>query len=308
MRKHDAYFAATPRGLIESGVTHCDPVLSPYGPPAAADARGITALALERVAEHASARTYWRIGDPYEGRDVSTIRVRSQRPPGIATPNTPESALTPAIPGHRRWGSMPAAAPNAIDQLAAVVADALKSAGGITNGAGALRITPDSDGWVRYELDDVTTEDALRFSAVFDELLAPLTEPRHLIGRKILTPPTGRLARSRFAARVVVGLPLPGAVAWHPVPRWFGQNQKRLGALLSSWERLIGPPRLTRADSPDGQAILDLFRGDNPLSITTQLRTTWQWATHVASVRKVPLFPACRGTDTHARGEIEERG
>ncbi|WP_423792916.1 hypothetical protein, partial [Mycobacterium tuberculosis] len=30
------------------------------------------------------------------------------------------------------------------------------------------------------------------------------------------------------------------------------------------------------ADSPQGQAILDLFRGDNPLSVTTQLRTTWR--------------------------------
>jgi hypothetical protein len=106
--------------------------------------------------------------------------------------------------------------------------------------------------------------------------LAPLTEPRYLIGRKILVPPTTRLARALFAARAVVGLPLPGAVAWHPVPRWFAQNQKRLGALLASWDHHIGPPRLTRADSPDGQAILELFRGDNPLSIITQLRTTWK--------------------------------
>jgi hypothetical protein len=60
------------------------------------------------------------------------------------------------------------------------------------------------------------------------------------------------------------------------VPRWFAQNQKRLGALLSAWQQHIGPPRLTRADSADGQAILELFRGDNPLSLITQLRTTWQ--------------------------------
>jgi len=46
--------------------------------------------------------------------------------------------------------------------------------------------------------------------------------------------------------------------------------------LQSPCGRLIGPPRVTRADSPDGQAILELFRGDNQLSLVTQLRTTWR--------------------------------
>jgi superfamily II DNA or RNA helicase len=329
VRKHDAYFAATQQGLIESGVTHCDPTLSPYGPPAKTDARDVTSLALQRVAERTQARAWWRIGEPYEGHDVATIRVRSQRPLGIATPKTSESALLPKVPGHHTFGSARAAtalglvgggvgasaiaaanlgpvagvatagaavvagagllvsaastesrrladAPNALEQLAAVVADALKAASGAERGAEALRITPDVDGWLRCELDGVPTDQALRFSAVLDELLAPLTEPRYLIGRKILAPPTARLARWLFAARAVVGLPLPGAVAWHPVPRWFAKNQKRLGCLQSAWQRHIGPSRLTRADAPDGQAILDLFRGDNPLSVVTQLRTTWQ--------------------------------
>ena len=330
VRKHDAYFAATPQGLIESGVTHCDPTLSPYGPPAPTEARDVTARAMQRATERPLARTWWRIGEPYEGHDVATIRVRSQRPFGIATPTTTESALSPQLPGHRRWGSARAAivmalssvgagsggaiaaaslgplagvaavgavlvgcagilaaaattesrrlaeAPNALEQLAAVVADALKAAGGTESGSAAIRFTTDADGWIRCELGAVPTEQAQRFSVVLDELLAPLTEPRYLIGRKILVPPTARLARALFAARAVVGLPLPGAVAWHPVPRWFAQNQKRLGCLLAAWEQHIGPPRLTRADSPDGQAVLELFRGDNPLSITTQLRTTWR--------------------------------
>jgi superfamily II DNA or RNA helicase len=329
VRKHDAYFAATPQGLIESGVTHCDPALSPYGGPTPADASAVTARALARVSERSHARTWWRIGEPYEGKDVATIRIRAQRQPGIATPHTTQSALLPTVPGHRRFGSARAAitmglcglgagataiattglgplagaatagagavagagllasaattegrrlgaAPNALEQLAAVVADALKATDGAERGAEALLITPDADGWIRCELGGVPAEQAQRFSAVLDELLAPLTEPRYLIGRKILVPPTGRIARMLFAVRAVVGLPLPGAIAWHPVPRWFAQNQKRLGALMVSWQQYIGPARVTRADSPDGQAILELFRGDNPLSITTQLRTTWR--------------------------------
>jgi superfamily II DNA or RNA helicase len=328
VRKHDAYFAATPQGLIESGVTHCDPTLSPYGPPSPTEARDVTARALQRVADRRGARTWWRIGEPYEGEDVATIRVRSRRPLGIATPATAQSALTPILPGHRRWGSTRAAivlglsgagaggavaaaslgplagvttagavlvagagvlagaattesrrlaeAPNALEQLAAVVADALEAAGGADDGSAGLRIIPDVDGWIRCELGGVPSEQSQRFSSALDELLAPLTEPRYLIGRKILLPPTAGLPRALFAARAVVGLPLPGAVTWHAVPRWFAKNKQRLAALLSAWQQHIGPPRLTRADSPDGQTILELFRGDDPLSITTQLRTTWR--------------------------------
>ncbi|ORB99969.1 DEAD/DEAH box helicase family protein [Mycobacterium kansasii] len=328
VRKHDAYFAASPQGLIESGVTHCDPRLSPYGPPAA-DA-GITARALQRVAERGQARASWRIGEPYQGTDVATIRIRSQRSPGIAAPGIPASALAPPVPGRRSplrtaraaiagvslagaasgaavastsLGPLAAAAtaggviatsvgllaaaagaqsrrlshaPNALEQLAAAVADALRAAGGADRGSEGLRVTADPDGWIRCELGGVPIEQSQRFTAALDELLAPLTEPRYLIGRKILTPPTGGVARGLFAARAVVGLPLPGAIAWHSVPQWFARRKDRLGCLLQSWRQHIGPPRHLRADSPEGQAILELFRGDNPLALTTQLRTTWR--------------------------------
>lgn len=329
VRKHDAYFAASPQGLIESGVTHCDPSLSPYGPPVA-EAGTITARALQRVAERDQARRWWRLGEPYQGVDVATIRIRSQRSPGVAAPRVPASALVAPVPGRRSplraaraavaglsllgagagaalafassgplagattTGVVIAAstgilvtaagaesrrlarAPNALEQLAAAVADALNSAGGAERGAEALRITADPDGWLRCELGGVPTEQSVRFTAVLDELLAPLTEPRYLIGRKVLTPPAGRVARNLYAARAVVGLPLPGAIAWHCVPQWFARRKDRRRCLMRSWHEHIGPPRQLRADSPEGQAILDLFRGDNPLAVTTQLRTTWR--------------------------------
>lgn len=329
VRKHDGYYAASPQGLIESGVTHCDPALSPYGPPAA-DAQAITARALQRATQRAEARTWWRIGEPYEGVDVATIRVRAAHPFGVAAPRIAASALTPPVPGHPsparfargalagvsaigasagaavtavNFGPLAGAttaggiiaagaallataaaaesrrlahAPNALEQLAAAVADGLNAAGGAERGSEALRITTDQDGWIRCELGDVPTEQSRRFAEALDELLAPLTEPRYLIGRKILTPPVGRFARGIFAARAAMGLPLPGAIAWHAVPRWFARRKDRRQSLAQSWRRHIGPPRQLPADSPEGQAILDLFRGDNPLSVTTQLRTTWR--------------------------------
>ena len=310
VRKHDAYYAATPASIVESGVTHCDPTLSPYHPPDVASARAVTALALQRVQQRAAARSWWRIGEPYQGVDVATIRIRADRSPGVASPTSPESALTPGVPGRSRFGSARAALTVGLSGVgaaaggaaawtaagpvagvlaaagvvtagagllaSATVADALHAAGGTDRGAEALRITPDADGWVRYELGGVPSGQAQLFSGVLDELLAPLTETRYLVGRKVLVPPIASVPRVLFACRAVLGLPLPGAVAWHPVPRWFGRNQRRLGALRTAWERHIGPPRLTPADSPDGQAILELFRGQPPLSLTTQLRTTWR--------------------------------
>ena len=327
VRKHDAYYAATAQGLIESGVTHCDPLLSPYRPPPREGARAVTARALQRAAERSQARTSWRVGEPYDGVDVATVRVRAGGPWGIAAPRMPQWALNPAgrranplrsaaiaagtlslsgaggavaaasvgpLAAAATAGGVAAAsggvlvaaalaegrrladAPGALEQLAAVVADALHRAGGADRDAASLQIKPDADGWVRCELRGVPTEQSARFTSALDELLAPLTDPRYLLGRKVITPPNARIARAVFAARSLVGLPLPGAVVWHQVPRWFAQNQRRLDCLRRAWQQHIGPPRLLRADSPEGMAVLDLFRGDNPLSVTTQLRTTWR--------------------------------
>ena len=328
-RKHDGYYAASPQARIESSVTHCDTSLSPYGPPGA-DSHAITARALRRAAQRDQARIWWRIGAPYEGIDVATIRIQSRQSLGVAAPGIPTSALTPPVPGGLAAarlargtiaglsaaggaaGTVVAAlslgplagpataagivaasaslvataalaesrrlshAPNALEQLAAAIADALKAAGGTERGSEALRITPDPDGWIRCELSGVPTDQSLRFTTALDELIAPLAEPRYLLGRKILTPPNGRLARPLFAARAVVGLPLPGAVAWHTMPRWFTRRKDRRQCLRQAWQEHIGPARQLRADSPAGHAILELFRGENPLSVSTQLRTTWR--------------------------------
>jgi hypothetical protein len=60
------------------------------------------------------------------------------------------------------------------------------------------------------------------------------------------------------------------------VPSWPAAGARRLRIFLAAWERHVGPARHLVADSPDGQAILDLFRGADPFAITTQLRTIWR--------------------------------
>lgn len=327
VRKHDAYFALTAAGDIESGGTHCDPLLSPFAAPVQPDAQTITARALTRAGRRNEARTGWRIGEPYVGVEVATVRIRSDASLGDAATALPVAALRPGLPAEHavsgRFGRVGAGggagallsagigvaagvpvgagtaaglvviggaalaldsvrrssrmvgAPTAVEQLAAAVADALHTAGGADRGADAVHVVTTPDGWLRCELIGVPLDQSQLFAATLDELMAPLTEPRQLVGRRVVRRPMTRRGRTLLAARAVLGLPIPGAVAWHAVPQWCTSNSRRLRCFLAAWEHWVGPPRHLAADSPEGYAVLQLFRGEDPFSVVTQLRTVW---------------------------------
>jgi superfamily II DNA or RNA helicase len=331
VRKHDAYFALTADGQIESGVTHCDPALSPFAAPSADDAAAITDRALRQAGRRLAAREAWRVGEPHEGVEIATVRVRSVGSLGTSAQALPVSAIRPSVPGQdgdsgaagsriataaagvgtsaaagvvtalaygppvgvvsgvvllglgagavvtgavRRSGRL-ATAPTAVEQLAAAVAEALHAAGGAERGADAVRVVPTADGWLRCELTGVPVEQSQRFATALDELMAPLAEPRHLVGRRVVRAPATRLGRTTLAARALLGLPVSGTVAWHAVPQWCAANQRRLRLFLDAWQQWVGPPRHLTADSPEGFAVLALFRGEDPFSVTTQMRTLW---------------------------------
>lgn len=251
VRKHEGYFAPSEDGLIESGVTHCDPTLSPYAPPSPDEAAAATARALARCADHASVRDRWGIGEPYVGVEVAMLRVRSNRSLGSSSPDVPE-------------------------RLAAVVADGLYEAGETNVGASAIRVDVTPSGWIRCELDGVTTEQSQLFVTLLDELLAPVSDQRLFIGRRVLARPAARTRRVTDSARAALGLPLPGAVEWHGVPPWFAQTKGRRDAFTAVWARHIGPAELVSADSLEGRTILERFGGRNPLSVRVQMRTAWR--------------------------------
>jgi hypothetical protein len=185
------------------------------------------------------------------------------------------AALGTGVPLLWRAGRL-RAAPDALGQLTRAVADGLHEAGGTSAGAAAVVVTPGPDGWLRCHLGGVSEAESALFTTSLDELLAPLTDPKHLVGRMVLHVP--RTARSRFAlaARSVVGRPIEAAITWHAVPSWSAAGARRLRICLAAWERYVGPARHLTADSPEGQAVLDLFRGADPFAITTQLRTIWR--------------------------------
>jgi superfamily II DNA or RNA helicase len=328
VRKHDLYFALTESGEIESGVTHCDPALSPFAAPTADDAAVITTKALDQAGSRAEARAAWRIGEPSEGVELATVRVRSSTSLGTSVRTLPVSVQQPILPGQHapkgrvtgtatgagaavaavavtavaagpaagivsgavvvvagmgalaagavRGSSRLASAQTAVEQFAAVVADALHVSDGSDRGAAAVQVLPTPDGWLRCELAGVPVEQSQRFSAALDELLSPLAEPKHLVGRRVVRVPATRRGRFALATRALLGLPGTGAVAWHAVPQWCAANPRRLRAFLDAWQTWIGPPSHLTADSPEGYAVLELFRGEDPFAVTTQLRTLWR--------------------------------
>jgi hypothetical protein len=131
------------------------------------------------------------------------------------------------------------------------------------------------DGWLRCELSGVPVAQSRLFATAVDEVLAPLAEPRHLVGRRVVTVPRGRLAQLAWAGRSLL-LPVPGAVAWHAVPAWCAANAARRRAFLAAWHRHVGPAVPLAAASPEGQGVLAVFRGEDPFAVTAQMRTVWR--------------------------------
>lgn len=97
VRKHDGYFALTRDGDIESGVSHVDPVLSPYAPPPADAFAEIDAGMLVRAGERSTVRERWRVGTPYTDEQQDTVIVRSRRSLGL-----PGRMVVPAAEGRGR--------------------------------------------------------------------------------------------------------------------------------------------------------------------------------------------------------------
>ena len=108
VRKHEALLALAPDGEIETGIGHSLPrtVSRPSDMPAAALRLEVTAAALQRAADPLGVRAAWRIGEPYDGAETPTLRLRRTRDLGLPSGLTPArlrvDGATVVAPGRRR--------------------------------------------------------------------------------------------------------------------------------------------------------------------------------------------------------------
>ena len=84
VRKHRNYFGLTGTGEIESGVSHVDATLSPFGPPPQEQVDGLNARLLAQPERREEVYIRWGIGAPYQNLPTQTLRVRFGRSPGLA--------------------------------------------------------------------------------------------------------------------------------------------------------------------------------------------------------------------------------
>ncbi|MDB1088546.1 DEAD/DEAH box helicase family protein [Streptomyces sp. ACA25] len=157
------------------------------------------------------------------------------------------------------------AAEPVLPALAWAVADGLHSAGLVPRGAEAVSFEPDETGAYRAELDGVPVAASHCFATALDEVVSPLTDPRYLLPRYVLTDTTRRAARH----------PAPNPVVYHAVPTVLGENRRRVNSFVRAWNARVSTGRPVFTRSPEGVGLLAAQTGHSPLDLTTTLRTAW---------------------------------
>jgi hypothetical protein len=160
--------------------------------------------------------------------------------------------------------------------LAAATADALQAAKLTSRGGDAVRVEAQANGGYRARLQEVPAAESALFAEALDEALAPLSQPRYVIGRLILPPPTGPTAAAGLAIRRLVTGHVPATVVYHAVPTVLSANKKLALLFERAWNTRVGPGSVVYAGSPEGTGILAAQRGDDPFALTTQIRTLWR--------------------------------
>jgi hypothetical protein len=103
VRKHRSYDALTAEGEVESGVSHVDSRLSPYGPPPAGVFSTINSSLIARVSRRNEVYDLWGVGKPYENRTTPTVRVHFGRSIGIPAQRLARSSENTPPPFRARF-------------------------------------------------------------------------------------------------------------------------------------------------------------------------------------------------------------
>jgi superfamily II DNA or RNA helicase len=163
-----------------------------------------------------------------------------------------------------------------LEDLAMATADALHTAGRVSRGGAAVRVEVLPDGAYRARLQDVPAGESAVFATALDEVLSPLAQPRYIVPRLIVTPPSGTRAALGLAVRRVLGGPVPAALVYHAVPSVLGANKQLAAVFTQAWNARVSPGELVYTGTPEGAGILQVQRGDDPFAVTTQIRTLWR--------------------------------
>lgn len=151
------------------------------------------------------------------------------------------------------------------------VADGLAEAGLARHGAPSVTVRAEPDGAYRLSLDTPDDDAARLFTEALDEVLAPVSAPRYVIPRYVLT------VRGRWSATLWrLGTLRASTVVYHAVPASLGRTRRHADAFAVAWRRWVSGGAAVYASSPEGAGVLATHRGADPLAATTRLQLTWR--------------------------------
>jgi hypothetical protein len=193
-----------------------------------------------------------------------------------------EGAVVAAVAGgywtlHSTLKSAGLLAPSdTLEDIAFAVADGLRSTGGIRPelDPGRVRCVVQTDGYYRVYLDGCNPDEGRLFVQSLDEVLAPLDAPRYIIPRYVSDLRPNGLGAPLFLLQRVAGR-FGSRVVYHAVPGYLAVNKERVDAFRRAWNRHVSPGRPLFMRDPRAQAIVEVQRGANPFSVTSQMRTLW---------------------------------
>lgn len=290
VRKHDGYFGVDDAGEVVSGVAHVDARFSAFAPPVD-DYAVVNADMADRAGDRPRIAARWRVGQPYEDRLHSAVRIVQRRsgsndPPDAApTPGRLASRAPWARPGpagatvdgrrgpvhlHPWKASRSAAEDPGLAAHGFLIADAMAAAGLGGGGADAVDALIDAAGTYRLVLSGSDERTSALFAGLVEELLAPIGDPSHLVARYLGAPPTWR-----SGWRALLGTDHPIAHTWYPVPTALAANKAVRAAFAAAWSRWFGPSELVSVRSPEGQAALLSCAGQSALDVHTFVRQAW---------------------------------
>lgn len=315
VRKHENYYAPTTAGEIESGVSHVDARLTPFGPPPDEQFAAVNAQALAQVDRRDEMYARWRIGEPYRNVDTTTLRVLVRKSPAAVDALKASKARTPGVTAAARRQRQ-------VLLLVAPVVIALLAAGqlgwwvGILVYAVALVMTAAALAYVGLPvyLRQAEPADALRDigRAVAQALCDTKGIAVGAAAVDIRPQPDGYYRcvvvgasyaeSSRFADALdecLAPLQAPRYIVPRLVrPQRRGPRARLRGLLTSSavvyhavpstfssarkvaafaaaWSRFVNPASAVGADTAEGAAILQVQRGEDVFAETTQIRALW---------------------------------
>lgn len=167
---------------------------------------------------------------------------------------------------------------DALEDIAAALAEGLGATGGIDKGLGAdaVKVVMQADGYYRCYLARVSLEESRLFAESLDEVLSPISAPRYIIPRFIADPPQSSLGVALLYLRGPSGGRAGSNVVYHAVPAYLGVNKERAEAFAAAWNRHVSPGKPLYYQDPQAQGIIEVQRGENLFDVTTQMRMLWR--------------------------------